>query len=533
MEGIQVISIIISTYNRANLLPQAIKGVVKQTYSNWELLIIDDGSTDNTEEVLQKYLSSKIRYVKCPHSGLPAIARNVGIREAQGEWIAFLDSDDVWLPEKLERQMQVIRDRRDVSLVCTNAHRKISETDSDRMEEYVSSPDRKVGIYFEELLLENFVVTSTALVRKDCLLAMEGYSESPELRAVEDYELWLRLSISHKIEYLSEPLVIYRDLPEEGIRGSQSKLGYWKGILKIYCNLRKIRAKQGLQVSRVLEDRIFSTRMEILKIYFKWESSAWNVIRTFLEWVRKIFLSGENPSVGSSLETDSSEEIGGLSSDDLYEYAKNHQGKVRLHLGSGETYFKGYINIDFPSSEHTIQVSSLADCHTDIRKLNFPPFSIAEIRLHHVFEHFDRPTFLKLLVQWHTWLVEEGQIIIEVPDFNRCARRILNPFISWNNKASTMRHLFGSHEADWAYHLTSWNRQRFKHTLGILGFEVIGFHYSRWKSCYNLTVKARKLVSLSKNELEKRAIPLLRESMVDDSSSENRILEVWKKRLLR
>lgn len=233
------------------------------------------------------------------------------------------------------------------------------------------------------------------------------------------------------------------------------------------------------------------------------------------------------------LGADSSREIGKLSLDDLYEHAKNHMGKVKLHLGCGEIHLKGYINIDFPSSEHTIQVSSLADCHTDIRKLNLPPLSVAEIRLHHVFEHFDRPTVLKLLVQWHTWLVGGGQITIEVPDFNRCARKILNPFISWNNKASTMRHLFGSHEADWAYHLTGWNKQRFKHTLGMLGFEVIGFHYSRWKLCYNLTVKARKLVSLSRDELAKRAVPLLRESLVDDSSSENRILEVWKRRLLR
>jgi glycosyltransferase involved in cell wall biosynthesis len=258
-----MISIIIPTYNRANLLPRAIESIVEQTCSSWELLIIDDGSTDNTEEVLQKYLSSKVRYVKCPHSGLPAIARNVGIHKAQGEWIAFLDSDDVWLPEKLEKQMQVIRD-------------------------YVSGPDRKAGIYFEELLLDNFIVASTVLVRRDCLLEIGGFNESSYLLVGEDYELWLRLSITHKIEYLSEPLVIYRDLPEEGIRGSQSRLGYWKGILKIYCNLRKIRAKQGLQSSRVLQDRIFSTRMELYKIYFKWESSFWNLLRSFLRLISSL-----------------------------------------------------------------------------------------------------------------------------------------------------------------------------------------------------------------------------------------------------
>ena len=528
-----MISIIIPTYNRASLLPQAIESVLKQTYLGWELLVVDDGSTDNTEEVLQRYLSSKIRYVKCPHLGLPAIARNVGIREARGEWIAFLDSDDIWLPERLERQMEVVQRRRDASLVCTNAYRKTDETDSDDMKEYVSGPDRKAAIYFEDLVLENFVVTSTVLVRKDCLLELGGYDESRDLLASEDYDLWLRLSMHHKIEYLSEPLVIYRDVPEEGIRGSQSRLGYWRGILKIYCNLKKTRAEQGLQTSRLLEGRILSTRMEIFRIYFKWESPVWNPIRTSLEFAGKIFLSGENPPMNRCVEINSSKEIGKLSSDDLYEYAKNHRGKVKLHLGCGETHFEDYINIDFAPSSHTTQVSSVADCYADIRRLTFPSFSVAEIRLHHVFEHFDRPTVLRLLASWHIWLIERGQIIIEVPDFDRSARRILNPFISWSNKASTMRHLFGSHEADWAYHLEGWNRQRFKHTLDMLGFGAIRFYRNRWKSCYNLTVEARKLVNLSNNELAKRTTSLLRESLVDDSSSENRILEVWKRELSR
>lgn len=292
-----MVSIIIPTYNRANLLPRAIESVVKQTYPSWELLIIDDGSTDKTEDVLQKYLSSKIRYIKCPHSGLPAIARNVGIREAEGEWIAFLDSDDMWLTEKLEKQMQVIRNKQGVSLVCTNVYREIGETGSERMEEYISSPDREAGIYFEKLLVQNFVVTSTVLVRRDCLLEMGGFSQSPDFLVGEDYDLWLRLSMSYKIEYLSQPLAIYRDIPEEAIRSSQSKLGYWKGILEIYCNLRKIRAQQGLQASRVLQDRIFSTRMELYKIYFKWESPFWSLLRSFLRlisslsWRKEQFLS--------------------------------------------------------------------------------------------------------------------------------------------------------------------------------------------------------------------------------------------------
>jgi len=525
-----MISIIVPTYNRADLLPQAVESVMKQTYSNWELLIVDDGSTDNTEQALQKYLSNKIRYVKCPHSGLPAIVRNVGIREARGKWIAFLDSDDVWLPEKLERQIQIIRNRPDVSLVCTNTYRK---TNDDEMKEYFSIPDKKASIYLESLLLENFVVTSTVLVSKDCLLGMGGYNESPDFQAVEDYDLWLRLSMNHKIEYLSEPLVIYRDVPKESIRGSQSRLAYWKGILKIYRNLKKVRVQQGLQENRLLETRIFSTKKEILKIYIKWESPFWKLIRSSFRFMRRVFLWNEDLAVNPSLEIDSSNGIGRLSSDDLYKYVKDHHGKVKLHLGCGETYFKGYINIDFSSPSHTVQINSPADYYGDIRKLAFPSFSIAEIRLHHVFEHFDRPTVFKLLVAWHTWLIEKGQIIIEVPDFNHCARRILNPFISWNNKASTMRHLFGYHEANWAYHLEGWNRQRFKHTLDILGFGAIRFYYSKWKSCYNLTVKARKLINLSKDELGKRAICLLRESLVDNSLSEKRIFEVWKRELLR
>ena len=102
----ELVSIIMPSYNTAQYIGETIGSVLAQTYTNWELIIVDDCSTDHTEEVVQPFLVDKrIRFLKNPKNSGAAIARNYALREAQGKWIAFLDSDDIWFPEKLEKQI--------------------------------------------------------------------------------------------------------------------------------------------------------------------------------------------------------------------------------------------------------------------------------------------------------------------------------------------------------------------------------------------------------------------------------------------
>lgn len=204
----------------------------------------------------------------------------------------------------------------------------------------------------------------------------------------------------------------------------------------------------------------------------------------------------------------------------------------KLHLGCGERYLDGYVNIDYPPSEHTVQTTSPADELADITKLSYAPESVAEVRLHHVFEHFDRPTALRLLIEWHEWLEDGGRLVIETPDFERSVRAFARR-TSRADRGTILRHVFGSHEADWAVHWDGWYADRYRRTLGALGFGSLSFERATWQDTYNITVTAiREGGGRPRERQLEVADALLAESLVDESESELRLLDEWK-RLMR
>lgn len=158
---------------------------------------------------------------------------------------------------------------------------------------------------------------------------------------------------------------------------------------------------------------------------------------------------------------------------------------MKLHLGCGNKYLEGYVNIDLPPSEHTV-MDAKADMYADIRTLEFPENSIDEIRLHHLFEHFTRAEALKLLVKWRKWLKVGGLLHIQTPDFSGCVLKYL--FAPVKFRMQLGRHIFGSQEARWAYHLDFWDKKKFRFILNRLGFDIVKFkrywnsfhkHYSK------------------------------------------------------
>jgi predicted SAM-dependent methyltransferase len=204
--------------------------------------------------------------------------------------------------------------------------------------------------------------------------------------------------------------------------------------------------------------------------------------------------------------------------------------KPKLHLGCGTVYLPGYVNIDYPpnqqTSEHTRQTA--IDLYADINTLHYEADSVVEVRLHHVFEHFDRPTTLRLLVEWYDWLTEDGILTIETPDFDRCLKAYL--FGNAIAKGKAMRHIFGSHDAHWAVHYDGWGKTKFKTYLSALGYGNIKFKFTAWHGTYNITVQAQKTLPFtSLAERKQVAEKLLRTSLVDDSSTEDRVLSVWMK----
>lgn len=208
-----------------------------------------------------------------------------------------------------------------------------------------------------------------------------------------------------------------------------------------------------------------------------------------------------------------------------------HEGQpLKLHLGCGESHLDGYINIDYPLSEHTIQSQSAADIFGDITLLNLPANSIHEIRLHHVFEHFDRQTALALLCNWHQALQINGILTIETPDFEENAKLILlSKSLSYEEKQVILRHIFGSHEAHWAIHCDGWYKEKYLHVLPLLGFEDITLTPSRYLNLCNITIKARKNKVIDKKLLINKAKEILRESLVADC--EIKMFQVWSEKL--
>lgn len=201
---------------------------------------------------------------------------------------------------------------------------------------------------------------------------------------------------------------------------------------------------------------------------------------------------------------------------------------MKLHLGCGNVYLDGYINIDFPSYEHTVQEKTKVDQYLDLRSLKYEAKTIEEIRLHHVFEHFSRTTSLALLAGWWTWLKVEGLLRMEVPDFQRTAWAVLNPISSKKAQFIGLRHIFGSQEAPWAVHMEGWTTKNICRVLDTFGYKVEEVRRNNWHGTYNIEIFARKMpLDQSFEDLEKVARVWLSQYTVDNGESEKKMLEEW------
>jgi|CZKM01.1.fsa_nt_gi FkbM family methyltransferase len=203
---------------------------------------------------------------------------------------------------------------------------------------------------------------------------------------------------------------------------------------------------------------------------------------------------------------------------------------LRLHLGCGEQYFAGYLNLDFPPSQHNV-MQVKADACVNILALDFPDESVDQVRLHHVFEHFNRVTALAQLIKWHRWLRVGGEICLETPDLMGSARTLLSG-ASLEVKMGVARHLAGDQADAWAYHIDHWFPERFEHTLKELGFDDVELQTSSWSQTpflSNVTVRAVKARVVSPEEQLRKADGLLWESTV--AEAERPTWEVWTRQL--
>ena len=197
-----LVSVIIPTYNRGWIIKEAVESVLAQDYKPFELIVVDDGSTDHTIDMLGSY-DNKIRLVQQANQGVSA-ARNSGIVEASGHLIAFLDSDDLWLPQKLSRQVNFFHRHPD-AMIC--------QTEEIWMRNHVRVNPKKrhkkpSGMIFEPSLSLCLVSPSAVMIKPALLAEVGGFDET--LPACEDYDLWLRVSCRYPIYLVDMPLIIKR-----------------------------------------------------------------------------------------------------------------------------------------------------------------------------------------------------------------------------------------------------------------------------------------------------------------------------------
>jgi glycosyltransferase involved in cell wall biosynthesis len=198
----ELISVIIPTFNRSGVLLRAIHSVLNQSYKHFELIVVDDGSTDETERLLKPFIENQsIQYVRQDNKGVSS-ARNRGVSHASGEWLAFLDSDDEWLEDKLLHQIKFLNE---------NFHLKIVYSDEIWMRNGVRVNQKKIhqkkgGWIFAHCVAQCLIGPSSVLLSKNLFTEMKGFDESYEV--CEDYDLWLKISSRYEVGLIETPLIV-------------------------------------------------------------------------------------------------------------------------------------------------------------------------------------------------------------------------------------------------------------------------------------------------------------------------------------
>ena len=209
MDKSPLISIVLITYNRGYCIDRAIKSILNQTYQNWELLIIDNNSDDNTDAVLNDFKDLRISLYKIDNLGIIAKSRNLGIKKAKGKYIAFLDSDDWWDKEKLNISMEYLNKNYDVvyhDLFKITTLKKIKNF----FKKKVKTRELTKPVFNDLLINGNALTQSSVVVSKNLLLKVDCYSEESNLVTSEDYHVWLKIAkYSDKFKKIPKTLGYY------------------------------------------------------------------------------------------------------------------------------------------------------------------------------------------------------------------------------------------------------------------------------------------------------------------------------------
>ena len=298
----ELVSIIIPTYNRARKLLRAVKSVTDQSYTYFELIIVDDCSSDNTSQIISKLDDTRIKYIRLSQNRGANYARNVGIKASRGKFIAFLDSDDEWLPEKIEMQISAFSELNNKFGVIYTSFFYISEVKDKHMLKNIANymknkrKMKKSGQLFADLLSFNYVgTTSTIMVRRSALEKIGSFDIT--LPSCQDWDLWLRLAKNFHFKKIEIPLVKYYLSKDSITMNYVSKIEGYEIIVRKYKKyFKKKQLANHYYILSLYNNEINKFEKSLkyilksMKITLMEAKYYLNVIGIFVKMVKKIFL---------------------------------------------------------------------------------------------------------------------------------------------------------------------------------------------------------------------------------------------------
>jgi glycosyltransferase involved in cell wall biosynthesis len=249
------ISVIIPTYNRSLLIRETIDSVLEQTFTNWELIIVDDGSTDNTIELINSIQDPRIRVLSVPHCGNIAMLRNIGVQNSSGNWISFLDSDDIWVPQKLQIQLNALQ--KNANKWSYGGFELMNETSITIPTKYGSYHSFSGWIVRKIITYEATANISSVMLARKLFDEVGGFNVDPKLFCREDYEFVLRLALYAEAIAIDAVLARIRDHKNRTtntiINGPESTANVYKYFYKI-CDDKDLKQLVKQQYARHLAE---------------------------------------------------------------------------------------------------------------------------------------------------------------------------------------------------------------------------------------------------------------------------------------
>ena len=255
-----LVSIIIPTYNQAKLLRLALKSIIYQTYNNWEAIVINNFSTDNTLEIVNEFEDKRIKIFNFKNNGIIASSRNYGILLSKGDYIAFLDSDDIWFKNKLSKTLNIIEKGYDLVF-----HHEIWKWNDGLKKKVKYGPEKSIN-FLNLLFRGNKLSTSSIIIKKNLLYKVRLFNEDRKIVGNEDYDLWMRISLENslKVKMINEFLGYYI-LHEGNTSGKIFK--QLKSELKvIWINFKRIENKKFYHYLLLFKRNIKSFLGTLIKI---------------------------------------------------------------------------------------------------------------------------------------------------------------------------------------------------------------------------------------------------------------------------